>query len=95
MLCVVVSCSLTSSGNGNTIQGGDVKALIAVSDGTAIIPSWANTLTGADVTDRSRQWVFEADDDIMCAPAVHDSTVHVGSHDTSYYAIDIDTGGGV
>lgn len=72
--------------------GGDVKAPIAVSDGIAIIPSWANTLTGVDVTDGSRRWVFEADDDIMCAPAVHNGTVYVGSHDTNCYAIDIDTG---
>ena len=72
--------------------GGDVKAPIAVSDGIAVVPSWANTLTGLDVTDGSRQWEFEADNDIMCAPAIHNNTVYVGSHDTNCYAIDIDTG---
>lgn len=72
--------------------GGEVKAPIPVSNGTAIVPSWANTITALDVTDGSRQWEFEADDDIMCAPAVYAGTVYVGSHDTNCYAIDIDTG---
>ena len=72
--------------------GGDIKAPIAVSNGIAVVPSWADTITGLDVIDGSRQWVFEANDDIMCAPAVHDDTVYVGSHDTNCYAVDIDTG---
>ncbi len=61
--------------------GGDVKAPIAVADGTAIVPSWAETVTAVDVTDGSERWTFEADADVMCAPAVHDGTVYVGSHD--------------
>lgn len=72
--------------------GGDVKAPIAVSNGIAVVPSWANTITGLDITDGTRQWEFEANNDIMCAPSVHDGTVYVGSHDTNCYAIDLNTG---
>ncbi len=72
--------------------GGDVKAPIAVADGTAIVPSWAETVTAVDVTDGSEQWTFEADADVMCAPAVHDGTVYVGSHDDRVYALDLESG---
>lgn len=34
--------------------GGNIKTPIAVSDRTAVIPSWANTLTGVDMTDGPR-----------------------------------------
>ena len=72
--------------------GGAVKAPIAVSNGIAVVPSWANTITGVNVNDGSPQWIFEANNDIMCAPAIHNDTVYVGSHDTNCYAIDINTG---
>ncbi len=72
--------------------GGDVKAPIAVADGTAIVPSWAETVTAVDVTDGSERWTFEADADVMCAPAVHDGTVYVGSHDDRVYAINLASG---
>lgn len=72
--------------------GGDVKAPIAISRGIAVVPSWAETVTGVDVEDGSRVWEFQADGDIMCAPTVHDDTVYVGSHDSNAYAIDLATG---
>ncbi|MFB6222478.1 MAG: PQQ-binding-like beta-propeller repeat protein [Haloarcula sp.] len=72
--------------------GGEVKAPIAVADGVAVVPSWAETVTAIDVTDGSERWTFETDADVMCAPAVHDGTVYVGSHDSRVYAIDLDTG---
>ena len=86
--------------------GGDVKAPIAVSRGIAVVPSWAGTVTAVDVTDGSGLWEFQTDDSVsptaepdpirtggvMCAPAVHDGTVYVGSHDTNVYAIDLATG---
>lgn len=72
--------------------GAEVKAPIAISHGIAVVPSWAETVTGVDVTDGSRLWEFEADGDVMCAPAVHDGTVYVGSHDSNAYAIDLATG---
>ena len=71
---------------------GDVKVPIAVADGIAVVPSWAGTVTGVDVTDGSRVWEFAADDKLMCAPAVRNGTVYVGSHDTHLYAIDLANG---
>ena len=72
--------------------GGAIKAPIAISNGVAIVPSWAETITGIDVTDGSRLWEFKANDDVMCAPAVHDKTVYIGSHDKTLYALDLTTG---
>ncbi|TKX78767.1 cell surface protein [Halorubrum sp. SD626R] len=72
--------------------GGDSKAPIAISRGVAVVPSWAETITGVDVEDGSRIWEFETEDMVMCAPAVRDGTVYVGSHDTNCYAIDLATG---
>lgn len=72
--------------------GAEVKAPIAISHGIAVVPSWAETVTGVDVADGSRRWEFETDGDVMCAPAVHDGTVYVGSHDGNAYAIDLATG---
>ncbi|QAU13414.1 cell surface protein [Halorubrum sp. BOL3-1] len=86
--------------------GGDIKAPIAVSRGIAVVPSWAGTVTAVDVTDGTGLWEFETDDSVspsdepdptrtggvMCAPAVHDGTVYVGSHDRNAYAIDLATG---
>jgi len=86
--------------------GGDVKLPLAISDGTAVVPSWAGTVTGLDVEDGSVLWEFETDGGetskgnpdpkstggVMCAPAVHDGEVYVGSHDTNAYAIDLETG---
>ena len=86
--------------------GGDVKAPIAVSRGIALVPSWAGTVTAVDVADGTGLWEFETDESVsptddpdpgrtggvMCAPAVHDGTVYVGSHDTNAYAIDLATG---
>jgi len=72
--------------------GGDVKAPIAVADGTAVVPSWANSVTAVDVTDGAVRWTFETGAAVMCAPAVHDGTVYVGSHDDSLYALDLATG---
>ena len=86
--------------------GGDVKTPIAVSRGIAVVPSWAGTVTAVDVADGTGLWEFETDEDVsptadpdpmrtgglMCAPAVHDGTVYVGSHDTNAYAIDLATG---
>ena len=86
--------------------GGDVKAPIAVSRGIALVPSWAGTVTAVDVADGTGLWEFETDESVsptddpdpgrtggvMCAPAVHDGTVYVGSHDSNAYAIDLATG---
>ena len=86
--------------------GGDVKAPIAVSRGIAVVPSWAGTVTAVDVTDGRGLWEFETDESVspsdepdpvrtsgvMCAPAVRDGTVYVGSHDGNAYAIDLATG---
>ncbi|WP_096394386.1 PQQ-binding-like beta-propeller repeat protein [Halorubrum trapanicum] len=86
--------------------GGDVKAPIAVSRGIAVVPSWAGTVTAVDVADGAGLWQFETDESVspsddpdpvrtggvMCAPAVHDGTVYVGSHDGNAYAIDLATG---
>ncbi|WP_276273029.1 PQQ-binding-like beta-propeller repeat protein [Haloarcula litorea] len=72
--------------------GDDVKAPVAVDDGVAVVPSWAETITAVDVTDGSMRWEFETGADAMCAPAVHDGTVYVGSHDDHLYALDRDTG---
>ncbi|EMA62295.1 outer membrane protein assembly factor BamB family protein [Halorubrum kocurii] len=86
--------------------GGDVKLPLAISEGIAVVPSWAGTVTGLDVEDGSKLWEFETEggetskDDpdpgstggVMCAPAVHDGEVYVGSHDSNAYAIDLETG---
>jgi len=86
--------------------GGDVKAPIAISRGIAVVPSWAGTVTAVDVADGTGLWEFETDESVspaddpdptrtggvMCAPAVHDGTVYVGSHDDNVYAIDLATG---
>lgn len=72
--------------------GGAVKAPIAVADGIAVVPSWANTLTGLDVTDGTPLWTVDTDGKCMCAPAVHDGTVYAGSHDHTLYAVDLATG---
>ncbi|MUW14896.1 PQQ-binding-like beta-propeller repeat protein [Halorubrum sp. CBA1125] len=72
--------------------GDDVKAPIAVYRGVAVVPSWAETVTGVDVVDGTRLWEFETGGKVMCAPAVHDGTAYVGSHDGNVYAIDIATG---
>ena len=86
--------------------GGDVKAPIAVSRGIAVVPSWAGTVTAVDVEDGTGLWEFQTDEGVsptadpdpmrtggvMCAPAVHDGTAYVGSHDTNAYAIDLATG---
>jgi outer membrane protein assembly factor BamB len=64
------------------------------------------TVTAVDVADGTGLWEFETDESVsptdepdpgrtggvMCAPAVHDGTVYVGSHDTNAYAIDLATG---
>ncbi|PAU85331.1 cell surface protein [Halorubrum salipaludis] len=86
--------------------GGDVKLPLAISEGIAVVPSWAGTVTGLDVEDGSMLWEFETDGGetskgdpspgstggVMCAPAVHDGEVYVGSHDSNAYAIDLETG---
>jgi len=86
--------------------GGDVKLPLAISDGVAVVPSWAGTVTGVDVEDGSMLWEFETDGGetskdgpnpirtggVMCAPAVHDGEVFVGSHDRNVYGIDLQTG---
>ena len=86
--------------------GGDVKLPLAISEGVAVVPSWAGTVTGLDVEDGSMLWEFETDGGetskdgpnpirtggVMCAPAVHDGEVYVGSHDTNAYAIDLHSG---
>jgi outer membrane protein assembly factor BamB len=69
--------------------GGEIKAPIAIAEGIAVVPSWAATVTGIDITDGTLLWEFEAEDDLMCAPAVHDGTVYIGSHDTNVYAINL------
>ena len=87
--------------------GGDVKAPIAVSRGIALVPSWSGTVTAVDVADGTGLWQFETDGfvpgvsdpdrtgGVMCAPAVHDGTVYVGSHDGNVYAVDLATGEGL
>ena len=86
--------------------GGEVKAPIAVSRGIAVVPSWAGTVTAVDVADGTGLWEFETDPGVsptdepdpmrtggvMCAPAVHDGTAYVGSHNGDAYAIDLATG---
>jgi outer membrane protein assembly factor BamB len=72
--------------------GGDVKAPIAVSQGIAVVPSWAETVTAVNVADGTGLWEFETDNMVMCAPAVHDGTAYVGSHDGNVYAIDLASG---
>ena len=86
--------------------GGEVKAPIAVSRGIAVVPSWAGTVTAVDVADGTGLWEFQTDEDVsptadpdpmrtggvMCAPAVHDGTAYVGSHNGDAYAIDLATG---
>lgn len=86
--------------------GGDIKLPLAISDGVAVVPSWAGTVTGLDVEDGTALWEFETDGGetakgspdpiatggVMCAPAVADGEVYVGSHDTNVYAIDLATG---
>lgn len=71
---------------------GDIKTAIGVIDGTAIVPSWAGTVTGIDMSSGTRHWEFQADDKLMCAPAIHDGTAYIGSHDESIYAINTTTG---
>jgi outer membrane protein assembly factor BamB len=85
--------------------GGEVKAPIAVSRGIAVVPSWAGTVTAVDVADGTGLWEFETEADVsptddpdpmrtggvMCAPAVRDGTVYVGSHNANAYAIDLAT----
>ena len=72
--------------------GGEVKAPVPVTDGLAVAPSWAHTVTALDVADGTVRWTFQADADVMCAPAVRDGTVYVGSHDDRIYALDLGTG---
>ncbi|WP_123619810.1 PQQ-binding-like beta-propeller repeat protein [Halorubrum sp. CSM-61] len=86
--------------------GGEVKLPLAISEGIAVVPSWAGTVTGVDVEDGSMLWEFETEGGetskdepspldtggVMCAPAVHDGEVYVGSHDGNAYAIDLQTG---